>query len=152
MEDHADVVGRPPAVAVAALSTGIILHLVVPVEIVPGLPTWVAGVPLAVVALVLFGLSLREFGKYGTPVRGTEPAVTIVATGPYRFSRNPIYLSFILLQLGVALTVNSAWILVIIIPTFLYLSFGVIDREESYLSRKFGDEYYHYKESVRRWL
>jgi len=152
MEDHADVVGRPPAVALAALITGVILHLVVPVEIVPDFATWVVGVPLAVVALALFALALREFRKYGTPVRGTEPVTTIVATGPYRFSRNPIYLSFVLLHLGIAATANSAWILLAVIPTLMYLSFGVIVREEGYLARKFGEQYLRYKASVRRWI
>jgi protein-S-isoprenylcysteine O-methyltransferase Ste14 len=152
MEDHADVVGRPPAVALAALAVGVVLHLVVPVEIVPGVATWVLGIPVAIVSLALFLLSVREFSRHGTPVRGTEPVTTIVATGPYRFSRNPIYLSFVLLQLGIALTANSLWILLMVIPTLLYLSFGVIDREESYLTRKFGDEYRHYRQSVRRWI
>jgi len=152
MEDHADVVGRPPAVALASLAVGVVLHLVVPVEIVPGLATWVLGIPVAIVSLVLFLLSVREFSRHGTPVRGTEPVTTIVATGPYRFSRNPIYLSFVLLQLGIALTANSLWILLMVIPTLLYLSFGVIDQEESYLARKFGDEYGRYRQSVRRWI
>ena len=152
MEDHADVVGRPPAVALAALAVGVVLHLVVPVEIAPGLATWVLGIPVAIVSLALFLLSVREFSRHGTPVRGTEPVTTIVATGPYRFSRNPIYLSFVLLQLGIALTVNSVWILLMVIPTLLYLSFGVIAREESYLARKFGDEYRGYRNSVRRWF
>jgi len=152
MKDHADVVGRPPAVTVAALGAGVVLHLLVPVEIVPGVPTWVLGIPLAMVSLALFLLSVREFSRHGTPVRGTEAVTTIVATGPYRFSRNPIYLSFVLLQLGIALTANSAWILLMVIPTFLYLSIGVIDREESYLARKFGDEYRRYRQSVRRWM
>jgi protein-S-isoprenylcysteine O-methyltransferase Ste14 len=152
MEDHADVVGRPPATALAALAVGVVLHLVVPVEIVPGLATWVLGIPVAIVSLALFLLSVREFSHHGTPVRGTEPVTAIVATGPYRFSRNPIYLSFVQLQLGIALTANSVWILLMVIPTVLYLSFGVIDREESYLARKFGDEYRHYRQSVRRWI
>ena len=152
MEDHADVVGRPPAVTLAALAVGVVLHLVVPVEIVPGLASWVLGIPVAIVSLALFLLSVREFSRHGTPVRGTEPVRAIVATGPYRFSRNPIYLFFVLLQLGIALTANSVWILLMVIPTFLYLSFGVIDREESYLARKFGDEYGWYRNSVRRWL
>ena len=152
MEDHADVVGRPPAVTLAALGTGVVLHLAVPVEIVPGIPIWLLGIPLAVFSLALFLASIRELSRHGTPVRGTEPVTTIVATGPYRFSRNPIYLSFVLLQLGIALTANSAWILLMVIPTFLYLSFGVIDREESYLARKFGEGYLRYKGSVRRWI
>ena len=152
MEDHADVVGRPPAVTLAALATGVVLHLVGPVEIAPELPTWALGIPLAVFSIALFLLSVREFSRHGTPVRGTEPVITIVATGPYRFSRNPIYLSFVLLQLGIALTANSVWILLMVIPTLLYLSFGVIAREEGYLARKFGDEYGGYRNSVRRWL
>ena len=152
MEDHADVVDRPPAVTGAALGMGVVLHLLFPVEIVPGLPTWVLGIPVAIVSLALFLLSVREFSRHGTPVRGTEPVTTIVATGPYRFSRNPIYLSFVLLQLGIALTANSVWILLMVIPTLLYLSFGVIAREEGYLARKFGDEYGGYRNSVRRWL
>jgi protein-S-isoprenylcysteine O-methyltransferase Ste14 len=152
MEDHADVVGRPPAVALAALAVGVVLHLVVPVEIVPGLATWVLGIPVAIVSLALFLASVREFSRHGTPVRGTEPVITIVATGPYRFSRNPIYLSFVLLHLGIALTANRLWILLMVIPTLLYLSLGVIAREESYLARKFGNEYGGYRNSVRRWL
>ena len=152
MEDNADVIGRPPAVALAALGTGAVLHLIIPVEIVPGVPTWVLGIPLAAFSLALFLLSIREFSRHGTPVRGTEPVVTIVSSGPYRFSRNPIYLSFVLLQLAIALTANSAWILLMVLPTLLYLSFGVIAREESYLRRKFGDEYVRYTASVRRWF
>ena len=123
LEDHADVVGRPPAVALAALAVGVVLHFVVPVEIVPGLATWVLGIPVAIVSLAFFLASVREFSRHGTPVRGTEPVITIVATGPYRFSRNPIYLSFILLQLGISLTANSVWILLMVIPTLLYLWF-----------------------------
>ena len=118
----------------------------------PGLATWVLGIPVAIVSLTLLLASVREFSRHGTPVRGTQPVITIVATEPYRFSRNPIYLSFVLLQLGIALTANSVWILLMIIPTLLYQSFGVISREESYLGRKFGDEYRGYRNSVRRWL
>ena len=152
MEDHADVVGRPPAVTLAALAVGVVLHIVFPAEIVPDILTWLLGIPLAIFSLALFLLSVREFSRHGTPVRGTEAVITIVATGPYRFSRNPIYLSFVLLQFGIALTANSAWILLMVIPTLLYLSFGVIAREESYLARKFGDEYRGYRNSVRRWF
>lgn len=152
MEDHADVVGRPPAVAAATLGTGVVLHLVVPVEIVPDLPAWVLGIPLAVFSLALFLLSIREFNRHGTPVRGTQPVTSIVSSGPYRFSRNPIYLSFVLFQLGIALTANSAWIVLMVVPLVLYLSFGVIAQEESYLVRKFGQEYLRYKASLRRWI
>ncbi len=150
--DHADIVGRPPAVGLAFLAIGAVLHLAFPVEIAPGVATWAAGIPLAVLALALFGLATREFREHGTPVRGNEPVTTIVESGPYRFTRNPIYVSFLLLQLGIALTANSAWILASLAPMFLYLSTAVVPREESYLAGKFGEDYLRYKQTVRRWI
>lgn len=152
MKDNANTVGRPPVFMIGALALGAVLHILVPVDIVSGLPTWVAGIPLAAIALGLFGLAQLEFRRHGTPVSGTEPVTTIVGTGLYRFSRNPIYLSFILLQLGIALTANSLWILLVAVPTVFYLSLGVIAREETYLARKFGEQYLRYRASVRRWL
>jgi protein-S-isoprenylcysteine O-methyltransferase Ste14 len=74
-----------------------------------------------------------------------------VRTGPYRFSRNPIYLAFTLLQLGIAIWVNSLWILATLMASVALMHI-VIAREERYLERKFGAEYVAYKSSVRRWL
>ena len=76
----------------------------------------------------------------------------IVRTGSYRFSRNPIYLSFSLLQLGVACWVNSLWLLVSLIPAVALMSLVVIPREEHYLETRFLSDYLPYKASVRRWL
>ena len=76
----------------------------------------------------------------------------IVHTGPYRWSRNPIYLSFSLLQLGVAYWVNSLWLLVTLILAVALMSFVVIPREEQYLETRFPSDYSPYKASVRRWL
>lgn len=83
---------------------------------------------------------------------GNRPTIRIVRTGPYRWSRNPIYLSFSLLQLGVAFWVNSLWLLVTLILGMAVMSFVVIPREEQYLERRFPSDYSAYKASVRRWL
>ena len=83
---------------------------------------------------------------------GNRPTAAIVKVGPYRFSRNPIYLAFSLFQTGIALAVNDAWILVTLLPAISVMSFVVIPREERYLEACFGDEYERYKASVRRWL
>ncbi len=150
--DSADVLGSPPIVLLALLAAGGLIHLLLPVEVFPGSFPNVVGLPFIAAAIVLFMLSVREFSRHGTPVRGSEPATVVVAGGPYRFSRNPIYLSMLLLEIGIALMLDSAWMLVAVALMFAYLSLGVIAREEGYLARKFGDEYVRYRESVRRWI
>jgi protein-S-isoprenylcysteine O-methyltransferase Ste14 len=111
-----------------------------------------AGVVLTLVAVGLFLSATRSFRAAGTPVPGNLPATTIVRTGPYRFSRNPIYLAFSLFQLGLAFSVNSVGLLLTLVPAFALMSFVVIPREERYLAARFPSEYVPYKASVRRWL
>ena len=72
--------------------------------------------------------------------------------GPYRFSRNPIYLAFSLFQTGIALGVANAWTLITLLPAISVMSLVVIPREERYLEAHFGEEYASYKARVRRWL
>jgi protein-S-isoprenylcysteine O-methyltransferase Ste14 len=72
--------------------------------------------------------------------------------GPYRFSRNPIYLAFSLFQLGIAIWVNSAWLLATLVGAVALIHSVVIPKEEQYLEGKFGEQYLDYKASVRRWL
>ena len=76
----------------------------------------------------------------------------IVRTGPYRFSRNPIYLAFSLLQLGIAIWVNSLWLLATLVAAVALIHYVVVPKEEQYLERRFGTQYLEYKASVRRWL
>jgi protein-S-isoprenylcysteine O-methyltransferase Ste14 len=103
-------------------------------------------------AVLLFVLSLRTFRTAGTPVRGNKRTTTIVRTGPYRFSRNPIYLSFIAFQLGVAIWMNSLWLLVTLLPAVAIIATVVVPREERFLERNFQNEYAAYTVNVRRWL
>jgi protein-S-isoprenylcysteine O-methyltransferase Ste14 len=85
------------------------------------------------------------------PAKATSPTA-IVRTGPYRFSRNPIYLAFSVFQLGIAIWVNSLWLLATLAGALALIHYVVIPREEQYLERRFGAEYLDYKASVRRWL
>jgi protein-S-isoprenylcysteine O-methyltransferase Ste14 len=101
---------------------------------------------------MLFPLSYREFHRAGTSVRGSERTRTIVRTGPYRFSRNPIYLAFILLVLGLSVWLNNFWLLVTVVPAIGLLAAVVIPREERFLERNFHDQYSSYKADVRRWF
>jgi len=100
----------------------------------------------------LFLASIRALRASGTPVRGNQPTTTIVRTGPYRFSRNPVYLSFFLLQLGIAVWSGSVWMLATLVLAAGLISRIVIPKEELYLECKFGSHYLSYRSSVRRWL
>src|SRR5262249_41077615 len=110
------------------------------------------GVPLVAVAIALFSYSIARFRAAGTPVPARKPTTSIVRTGPYRFSRNPIYLAFSLFQLGIAIWVNSVWLLATLVGAVALIHSVVIPKEEKSLERKFGAQYLEYKMSVRRWL
>ena len=110
------------------------------------------GPVLIACAIFLFLLSLREFRRAGTSVRGSERTTTIVQTGPYGFSRNPIYLSFILLVVGLSVWLNNPWLLETLVPTVGVIANVVIRREERFLENNFREEYSSYKARVRRWF
>jgi protein-S-isoprenylcysteine O-methyltransferase Ste14 len=143
---------RPPLVYLGAIALGLVLHFAWPVRLV----SRAAGMPLGgtavLVAVALFLYAVHTFRNAGTPVPGNRPTTTIVRTGPYRWSRNPIYLSFSLLQLGLAFWANSLWLLVTLIGAVALMSLVVIPREEHYLETRFPSDYLPYKASVRRWL
>lgn len=121
-------------------------------RLVPHFPGTLIGVILTIAAIALFVLAARTFRIAGTPIPGNRPTTAIVRTGPYRFSRNPIYLAFSLLQLGLAFWINSLGLLITLIPALALMSLVVIPREERYLEERFPSEYVRYKASVRRWL
>lgn len=142
---------RPPIVFLSAILLGIALNQVWSFSFVPS--TFSLLGPLFILcAVLLFLFSLREFRAAGTSVRGSERSTTIVRTGPYRFSRNPIYLSFILLVLGLAVWLNDVWLLVTLVPAVAFMVAVVIPLEEQFLERNFYEQYSSYKATVRRWL
>jgi protein-S-isoprenylcysteine O-methyltransferase Ste14 len=145
-------VARPPLVYLGSIALGVILHFARPVSLLPRGMSPRFGAAVVLLAIGLFLFAVRTFRAAGTPVPGTRPTTTIVRTGPFRLSRNPIYLSFSLLQLGIAFWVNSLWLLVTLIPAVALMSFVVIPREEQYLETRFPSDYLPYKASVRRWL
>jgi protein-S-isoprenylcysteine O-methyltransferase Ste14 len=143
---------RPPLVYLGSILLGLLLHLARPIPVLSrGLGArW--GVPVILLAVGLFVSAVRTFKTAGTPVPGNQPTTTIVRRGPYRFSRNPIYLAFSLLQLGIAFWVNSLWLVITLLAAVAVMSLVVIPKEERYLSARFPSEYPPYKTSVRRWF
>jgi protein-S-isoprenylcysteine O-methyltransferase Ste14 len=150
--DRAGVIAPPPLIYLGAIVGGALLERVWRWE----LPTerWgpVVGALLIVAAIVLFVPAVLAFRRAGTPPEPHKPTTAIVTSGPFRFTRNPIYLSFTLAHVGIALWAASGWILVLLIPALAFIRLGVIAREEKYLERKFGAAYVEYRRRVRRWV
>lgn len=142
---------RPPIVFLAAIVAGIALNFAWPLPFRLSI-LWRLGPLFTGCAVLLFLLSFREFRAAGTSVRGSERSTAIVRTGPYRFSRNPIYLSFILLVLGLSVWLKNLWLLIMLVPAVGLIRIVVIPREERFLEHYFREQYANYKENVRRWL
>jgi len=143
---------RPPFVCLISLVSGTLIHIVAPLPFLPDTLAVPLGVLFVAVAIALFSYSVAKFRAAGTPVPARRPTMVIVRTGPYNFSRNPIYLAFSVFQLGIAIWVNSVWLLATLVGAVALIHYVVIPREEQYLERKFGAQYLDYKVSVRRWL
>jgi protein-S-isoprenylcysteine O-methyltransferase Ste14 len=143
---------RPPLVYLISLASGVAIQLVVPFPFLPATLALPLGAPLVAAAMALFAWSAATFRTAGTPVPARKPTTMIVRAGPYRFSRNPIYLAFSLFQLGIAMWLNSVGLLATLVAAAALMHYVVIRKEEEYLERRFGAEYLSYKASVRRWL
>ena len=143
---------RPPLVYLISIGLGLLIHWFWPVQPLPPGINVPIGAALVLAAVALFVSSVRTFKLAGTPVPGSLPTTTIVRAGPYGFSRNPIYLAFTLFQVGLAAWINSAGMLLALLPAVGLMALVVIPREERYLDARFPEDYPPYKRRVRRWL
>lgn len=149
--DRAGIIAPPPLIFLMAVVTGIALQWYWPLLALPG-PTWAAGGVLVLSGLALGMICIRCMRQADTSPDPYSGTTALVAHGPYRFSRNPMYVALVLIQIGVALTLDNLWILATLPAAVLVMHYGVIAREEAYLLRKFGVGYAEYLASVRRWL
>lgn len=149
--DTAGVIAPPPLIYALPLLAGVGLQHFWPRAVIPA--GWAGIVGPMVTALGLVGLpAVLAFRRLGTPPEPWRPSTALVLTGPYRFTRNPMYLGFTLIYLGISLWVNSLWPLLFLPLVLVVMVRGVIVREEAYLERRFGDTYRTYRATVRRWL
>lgn len=150
--DHAGVAFHPPLLLAACLAGGFAARVVAPLPFLPARWPNLAGPVVTALSLGLFVWAVRAMRRAGASIPTGEPSEIIVVAPPYSFTRNPIYLSMLLLQGGVALWANSLWFLAGAVLCGTLLSWGVISREERYLRRKFGEPYTAYRARVRRWI
>jgi protein-S-isoprenylcysteine O-methyltransferase Ste14 len=144
----------PPLILLAVLVLGLVLDYLRPLGIVDTLPRILRSI--VGIALFLVGASLvvrvrRAFEAAGTNIRPDQPTNALVTDGLFAHARNPVYLGGLTALLGLALILNSDWMVILIVPAFLVLHYGVVLREERYLQRKFGAPYLAYKQSVPRY-
>ena len=135
---------RPPLVYLGSIALGLVVHYAWPVRFLPPSVSTPVGAMLTLLAVSLFVAAVRTLRAAGTPIPGNRPTTAIVRTGPYRFSRNPIYLAFSLFQLGLSIWINSVG--------FSLMALVVVPKEEHYLKARFPSEYSSYRAAVRRWL
>ncbi len=131
---------------------GLGLDYLWPLPFLPETLPYTVGFTLVALSFLVFGLVLREFAHSETSIDHKEPTMEIISIGPSAYSRNPVYVSMAMSMFGIAIAVDSLWILVLVFPDVLILHHFVVLPEEAYLERKFEEKYLNYKGSVRRWL
>jgi protein-S-isoprenylcysteine O-methyltransferase Ste14 len=151
--DTAQVMIRPPLAWGLAVISGLALDWIMPLPFLPAdLPTGWLGAIVFAFALALVAWAIVTMTRAGSNVPTNRPTTTIVESGPYRFTRNPIYLGMFLGLAGLAIAFDTLWLLMTLVPFGLVIRYGVVAREEAYLERKFGDVYRGYRSRIRRWL
>lgn len=150
--DRAGVIAFPPLLFGGTLAVGLLLRFLFPTPVLERKTALLIGITLALIGLFTLLLAFRQMIQHKTTIHPKGATTTIVSDGLYAYTRNPMYLALTLLYVGVCVMTNAYWGLLLLVPLLVVVQKGIIEREERYLIRKFGDEYLHYKARVRRWI
>jgi len=150
--DHAGVKIPPPLLVLIHILAAFLLNWLLPLHLISMKYFQWVGYSLCILGLGAAFSAISQFRKMNTTVNPHGSVSVIVVSGPYRFSRNPIYLGFVLVLIGLPLALNNYWGVVLSPLLVVFMTRLVIQHEETYLEGKFGDEYKRYKSRVRRWL
>jgi protein-S-isoprenylcysteine O-methyltransferase Ste14 len=145
----------PPIILVGSIVAGFVLRAFLPLPWAVGAARDVlqgTGFVLIAIAILLYTLTIRELWSHKTTVNPTAKSAHLVTTGPFAFSRNPIYLGNVLLMVGIGLATSNAWLVIIaFIAGWLEQRFAIV-REERHLEARFGKAWRDYSRRVRRWI
>ena len=148
-----EIIAAPPRLYVTAFTVSVILHLVHPVTVTDQTMYRMAiGVTLLVINAILVRWAFFTMRRSQTSPHPYESSTALAVTGPFKFSRNPVYVAMTGFYFAVALIINSLWPLLLLLPLMVTMHVGVVLREELYLEQRFGVVYVAYKMRVRRWL
>ena len=151
-QDKAGIVAPPPLIYLGSLVFGLLLSRRFPATFLPSRITRTLGWSLLSGGVLLLGWFEWALRHAGTPASPYKPVSHLVTEGPFHYTRNPGYLSMTMIYTGIASLANALWAILLLPVTLLVIQRGVIEREERYLERKFGEEYLRYKAQVRRWI
>ncbi len=147
--DVAGVIAPPPLIIAAGFLAGVVLDRALPQRSIGRRTT---GLLLLATGLGLAGWGVKTMHEAKTPIQPTEPTQALVTAGPFHHTRNPLYLGMLLMYTSLALLIDHFGPLLTLPGVVAVLRRGVVEREERYLERKFGDEYRAYRSAVPRWL
>jgi protein-S-isoprenylcysteine O-methyltransferase Ste14 len=151
-QDTPGVIAPPPLIYLTALVIGLGLGYLAPTPFLPRSLGYGLGAVLILIGAWIIISARRMMLRAGTAIRPTIPTTALVTTGPFRFTRNPLYVGATLIYVGIAVAARSLWAIALLLVVLAVMQRGVIDREEHYLERKFGADYVRCKERVRRWI
>jgi protein-S-isoprenylcysteine O-methyltransferase Ste14 len=152
--DRAAIIAPPPLFALICIGLAFLAWHYKPLPLFAS-RSWlqiVLGAVVVIISIAMVASARRMFVAHGTYLNPYKPTQAIVTTGLYRFSRNPIYIAFVVFTLSFTFFANDLWFVIFAVVLFFPLHFGVVKREEVYLEAKFGDSYRDYCRKVRRWL
>lgn len=150
--DAPDVRIIPPFVYVAGLAAGFLMTVWIPLKLAPDSLAWIFGAVLIGCGAMLTGSALLRFKSVGTTVRPDRPATRLVIVGPYKITRNPMYLGLAFVYAGIAVAGQSIWALILLPIVLTIIQRRAIEPEEAFLKRRFGADYVNYATNVRRWI
>lgn len=142
----------PPVVFIFFIFCALGLSSIYPIDIHFPVALAYSGVVISISGLLLLLYLATLFKRVKTNIEPWKPTTKIISTGIYAYSRNPIYLAFCTIPLGLGLFFSHIWLMLSVIPACISVYYLAIRPEEAYLTEKFGDEYLAYRSRVRRWL
>jgi protein-S-isoprenylcysteine O-methyltransferase Ste14 len=150
--DKAGVIIFPPLLYFIVLVAGLAISYIFSYKFLsPDFAFPIGGVLLIAGFAILFRAA-RTFVKNNNPVNPSGSTQLIISSGIYQYTRNPMYLGLTMIFMGISILTNAWFSFVLLPPLLMIVQKGIIEREEKYLTRKFGNEYLNYKSKVRRWL
>jgi protein-S-isoprenylcysteine O-methyltransferase Ste14 len=142
----------PPLIYLAGIVIGFLASILMPTKVIPNSVAWTVGGILIFCGAVLTSYAVLKFKDVGTTVRPDRAASTLVISGPYNITRNPMYLGMAVFYLGITIAGQSVWALILLPVVLTVIQRRAIEPEEAFLEKRFGANYLSYKGKVRRWL